>query len=84
MSSRITRRAIVAGGLSALAAPAVVRAQNWPSQPITFVNPFPAGGGTDVFGRHFLEALVHRVDGFRRAAKSDVTRGCGGHGLGIR
>ena len=51
MRTRITRRAMVAGGLTALAAPAVVHAQSWPSQPITFLNPFPAGGGTDVFAR---------------------------------
>lgn len=53
----VTRRAMVAGGLTALAAPAVVRAQAWPSQPITFLNPFPAGGGTDVFARPLAAAL---------------------------
>jgi len=26
-------------------------AQNWPVKPITFLNPFPAGGGTDTFAR---------------------------------
>jgi tripartite-type tricarboxylate transporter receptor subunit TctC len=26
-------------------------AQNWPTKPITFLNPFPAGGGTDTFAR---------------------------------
>jgi tripartite-type tricarboxylate transporter receptor subunit TctC len=26
-------------------------AQSWPQKPITFLNPFPAGGGTDVFAR---------------------------------
>lgn len=57
MISRITRRAMVAGGLSALAAPAAVRAQTWPSQPITFLNPFPAGGGTDVFARPVASML---------------------------
>jgi len=51
MSIRITRRAMVAGGITAVATPAIVRAQSWPSQPITFLNPFPAGGGTDVFAR---------------------------------
>ena len=49
----LSRRHVVAGGAAALlAAPAVVRAQQgWPSGPITWVNPFPAGGGTDVFAR---------------------------------
>ena len=31
--------------------PAIVRAQAWPTGPITWLNPFPAGGGTDVFAR---------------------------------
>jgi tripartite-type tricarboxylate transporter receptor subunit TctC len=26
-------------------------AQSWPTKPITFLNPFPAGGGTDTFAR---------------------------------
>ena len=29
----------------------VASAQNWPTKPITFLNPFPAGGGTDTFAR---------------------------------
>ncbi len=49
----LSRRSVVAGGLVAtLAAPAVVRAQAaWPPSTITWINPFPAGGGTDVFAR---------------------------------
>jgi tripartite-type tricarboxylate transporter receptor subunit TctC len=61
MISRITRRAMVAGGLTALAAPAIVRAQTWPSAPITFLNPFPAGGGTDVFARPVAAALSEQL-----------------------
>jgi tripartite-type tricarboxylate transporter receptor subunit TctC len=46
------RRALKLGLAATLAAPAVARAQQgWPSGPITWVNPFPAGGGTDVFAR---------------------------------
>lgn len=37
------------------AAPAV--AQQWPSKPITIVNGFPAGAGTDIVLRMFQEAL---------------------------
>jgi tripartite-type tricarboxylate transporter receptor subunit TctC len=33
----------------AMAGPAL--AQSWPTKPITFLNPFPAGGGTDVYAR---------------------------------
>ena len=48
-----SRRTALKLGLAAtLAAPAVARAQQgWPPQTITWVNPFPAGGGTDVFAR---------------------------------
>jgi tripartite-type tricarboxylate transporter receptor subunit TctC len=38
-----------AAGLAALAGPTL--AQSWPQKPITFLNPFPAGGGTDVYAR---------------------------------
>ena len=48
-----TRRNALKLGLAAsLAAPTVVRAQQgWPPQTITWINPFPAGGGTDTFAR---------------------------------
>jgi tripartite-type tricarboxylate transporter receptor subunit TctC len=46
------RRALQLGLAASLAAPAIARAQQgWPNGPITWVNPFPAGGGTDVFAR---------------------------------
>ncbi len=57
----LSRRAIalagVAGAVLAVAgAPAV--AQAWPSaKPITFLNPFPAGGGTDAFARPLAAIL---------------------------
>jgi len=52
-SLKSSRRRLLAGGLAAVvAAPSIVRAQAaWPSGPITWINPFPAGGGTDVFCR---------------------------------
>ncbi len=34
-----------------LACAAAATAQSWPTKPITFLNPFPAGGGTDTFAR---------------------------------
>src|SRR5829696_8499729 len=47
-----SRRKILAGALAAVAAPTIGRAQAaWPTGPITWINPFPAGGGTDVFAR---------------------------------
>ena len=45
------RRALRLGLAAAVAAPAIARADTWPSGPITWINPFPAGGGTDVFAR---------------------------------
>ena len=43
-----------------LATPALVRAQGagtWPDRPVRFIIPFPAGGGTDVWGRLVAEAM---------------------------
>jgi len=53
MTYRTSRRRALQLGLAAsLASPAIARAQQgWPSGPITWINPFPAGGGTDVFAR---------------------------------
>ena len=44
---------IFAASLMAAAVVAALpaQAQSWPSKPITFLNPFPAGGGTDTFAR---------------------------------
>ena len=38
-------------GAVLLAVGTAASAQNWPAKPITFLNPFPAGGGTDTFAR---------------------------------
>ena len=39
--------------------------QTWPTKPVTFLNPFPAGGGTDTFARpiaaRLSETLGHQV-----------------------
>ncbi|HEX2542393.1 MAG TPA: tripartite tricarboxylate transporter substrate-binding protein [Caldimonas sp.] len=51
-------RAAAAG--SALAAPfalPIARAQAWPTRPVTFIVPFPAGGGTDAFARPLTAVL---------------------------
>lgn len=43
------------------AAPLVVMAQEWPNKPITFLNPFPAGGGTDAFARPLAAQLTEQL-----------------------
>ncbi len=39
------------------AASFAVHAQSWPAKPVTFLNPFPAGGGTDTFARPIAAKL---------------------------
>ena len=49
-------RAVMALALSAVASGAA--AQAWPDRPIKWVNPFPAGGGTDAFARPLAAKLT--------------------------
>ena len=52
------RRHLLAGGIGAFAAPAIVRAEaKYPERTIRLVVPFPAGGATDVAGRMFADKL---------------------------
>jgi tripartite-type tricarboxylate transporter receptor subunit TctC len=59
MSSRtlFRRRTVLAGLAAGIAAPAVVRAQAWPSQVIKFVVPFTPGGSTDILARVIAQKL---------------------------
>lgn len=53
------RRHLLAAGIGALAAPAIVRADaRYPDRSIRLVVPFPAGGATDVMGRMFADKLT--------------------------
>lgn len=47
----------IAIALGALACSAAVLAQTYPSKPITFVVPYPAGGGTDVVARALADEM---------------------------
>lgn len=38
-----------------------VHAQSWPNKPVTFMNPFPAGGGTDTFARPTAAKLSQQL-----------------------
>ena len=56
------RRRLLAGAAASLATP-LLRAQGaWPQRPVTWVVPFPAGGGTDAFARP-LTAMLTRNTG---------------------
>ena len=43
------------------AAPLAVFAQEWPVKQVTFLNPFPAGGGTDAFARPLAAQLTEQL-----------------------
>jgi tripartite-type tricarboxylate transporter receptor subunit TctC len=60
------RRHLLAAGIGALAAPAIVPAigradARYPDRTIRLVVPFPAGGATDVIGRMFADKLTHQL-----------------------
>jgi tripartite-type tricarboxylate transporter receptor subunit TctC len=57
----ITRRSLVAAGLAG--APLMALGQgSWPSErPISFIVPFPPGGGTDVMARAMVLTSPDRV-----------------------
>lgn len=52
------RSLLVTAGAAALAHAAPAGAQAWPSRPITFYVPFPAGGPADMFGRIMARGLA--------------------------
>jgi tripartite-type tricarboxylate transporter receptor subunit TctC len=54
--SRRLLLAVAAGGL-AVSASLPAGAQSWPTKSITFIVPFPAGGGTDAFARPIAAQL---------------------------
>ena len=56
---KIPLKFLMAGAL-ALAASSVL-AQDWPTKPVIFLNPFPAGGGTDTFARPIAAKLTQSL-----------------------
>jgi tripartite-type tricarboxylate transporter receptor subunit TctC len=55
----LLKRAILA--VAGLLLSAAASAQSWPTRPITFVVPFPAGGGTDAFARPLAAQLTKQL-----------------------
>jgi tripartite-type tricarboxylate transporter receptor subunit TctC len=53
----ITKRSLLLAAAGVFALCGAATAQTWPSKPITFVVPFPAGGGTDAFARPLAAQL---------------------------
>lgn len=58
-----TRRALLAGGATLLAAPALAQAPRFPERPVEIVVGFAAGGGTDLNMRSFARFLEARLGG---------------------
>ena len=53
-----TRRHLITGSAALLAAPRWARAQAFPSRPIRYICPWPAGGSTDAVIRAFAESAA--------------------------
>src|SRR4051812_10983026 len=71
-----TRRKLLAVAAAALVAPRLLHAQEkFPSRPMTFVVPFPAGGTTDLLARIFAQKLT---EGFGQTVVVENTGGGGG------
>jgi tripartite-type tricarboxylate transporter receptor subunit TctC len=53
--------ALAVAGMAALVLPAQARADDYPTRTITFVCPFPAGGGTDILARLLAAELQDKL-----------------------
>ena len=60
IKTRFGRRAFAAGAAALTAAPALLRAQDYPSKPVRVIVPYPAGGGTDLVARLVVPRLADR------------------------
>ena len=59
--SELTRRTVLAGGLSAVVAMPARSDQNWPERPVTMVHGFPPGGTVDLVTRIVADGLSKRL-----------------------
>lgn len=59
----VSRRVFLSLTAAAFAAAPVLpaAAQSWPTKPLTFIVPFPAGGGTDAFARPLAAQLDQQI-----------------------
>ena len=52
---------LLVGLLSVIGGYGTAMAQEWPVKAVTFLNPFPAGGGTDAFARPLAAQLTEQL-----------------------
>ena len=57
MHKNLSTAVRLGAGVCLAVACSLVHAQTWPTKPVMFVNPFPAGGGTDTFARPIAAKL---------------------------
>jgi tripartite-type tricarboxylate transporter receptor subunit TctC len=58
--TNLSRRAALTG-LMATSASGSARANDWPQKPVTWLVPYPAGGGSDTFARPIAAAMADRL-----------------------
>ena len=59
--SSLSRRRLLASTALVMAAPAVIRAQAWPTKQIRMIAPYPPGGGVDTVSRAFSEKMSPKL-----------------------
>ena len=59
--SSLSRRRLLASTALVMAAPAIVRAQAWPTKQIRMIAPYPPGGGVDTVSRAFSEKMSPKL-----------------------
>ena len=59
--SSLSRRRLLASTALVMAAPAVARAQTWPTKQIRMIAPYPPGGGVDTVSRAFSEKMSPKL-----------------------
>ncbi|MDP3824878.1 MAG: tripartite tricarboxylate transporter substrate binding protein [Burkholderiales bacterium] len=60
-SRRLALRAALLCTAALAASPWAAAQSTWPSKPVTIIVPFPAGGGTDAFGRPLFAVMTKNV-----------------------
>jgi tripartite-type tricarboxylate transporter receptor subunit TctC len=79
MRRSLVKRLLGLAALLPLALPMATAAQEWPSRPIRFIVPFPAGGSTDVaarlIGEHLSRTLGQQIVVENKSGASGVVGG---------